>query len=71
MADIARPSDGLPHREAPVNLDLPFDETDPAVVDELLAEIDRTLDALFLDAVGGELERLRLERLEGRDDAAA
>jgi hypothetical protein len=47
-----------------VNLDLPFVETDPAVLDAYLDKIDRELDSLFLDAVDGELERLRLERAE-------
>jgi hypothetical protein len=54
-----------------VNLDLPFDEKDPEALDACLAEIDRELDELFLAAVGGELERLRLERLQAQDDAAA
>jgi hypothetical protein len=53
-----------------VNLELPFDETEPAVLDGHLAEIDRELDALFLDAVQGELERLRREREAPQDDAA-
>jgi hypothetical protein len=54
-----------------VNLELPFEESEPAVIDAYLAEIDRELDTLFMEAVGGELERLRLERLEAKDDAAA
>jgi hypothetical protein len=54
-----------------LNLELPFDETEPAALDACLDEIDRELDVLFLEAVGGELERLRLERLQGEDDAAA
>ncbi len=54
-----------------MNLDLPFAETDPAALDAYLEDIDRQLDALFVDAVRGELERIRLERLEGDDDAAA
>lgn len=54
-----------------MNLDLPFDETDSEALDACLAEIDRELDELFMKAVGGELERLRLERLEAQDDAAA
>jgi hypothetical protein len=56
-----------------VNLDLPFVDTEPAVLDAYLDDIDRELDALFLEAVGGELERLRLERAAertSRDDAA-
>lgn len=54
-----------------MSLDLPYDELEPAVLDACLAEIDRELDALFMDAVGGELERLRLEREAAQDDAAA
>jgi hypothetical protein len=50
-----------------VNLDLPFVESDPAVLDAYLEKIDRELDTLFIDAVGGELERLRLERAEAED----
>ncbi len=56
------------------NLDLPFAGTDPSgssALDAYLSEIDRSLDALFMEAVGGELERLRLEHLEQGDDAAA
>lgn len=56
-----------------MNLDLPFADSDPAVLDAHLDEIDRELDALFLEAVGGELERLRLERAADsadRDGAA-
>ena len=54
-----------------MNLDLPFVETDPCVLDAYLAEIDCTLDALFMEAVAGELERLQTERLGAEDDAAA
>ena len=54
-----------------MNLDLPFVETDPSVLDAYLAEIDCALDALFMEAVGGELERLRLEQLHAEDEAAA
>ena len=54
-----------------MNLDLPFDETDSEALEACLEEIDRELDSLFMQAVGGELERLRLERLESQDDAAA
>jgi hypothetical protein len=57
-----------------VNLDLPFEEKDPAALDECVAKIDRELDALFLDAIEGEMERLRAERLDPtdkKDDAAA
>ena len=54
-----------------MNLELPFDETDPALFDTYLAEIDRELDTLFLEAVGGEMERLRLQRLEIVEDDAA
>jgi hypothetical protein len=54
-----------------VNLDLPFVAPEPTVLDEYLAEIDRALDALFMEAVSGELDRLRVERLEPADDAAA
>ncbi len=53
-----------------LNLDLPFVETDPAVLDAYLEDIDRKLDDLFLDAVRGEVERLRLER-HGEDGPAA
>ncbi len=70
MADIAQRATG---REPGgfVNLDLPFDETDPAVLDAYLDRIDDELDGLFLRAVAGELERLRLEKLDPPDDAAA
>lgn len=54
-----------------MNLDLPFVVPEPSALDDYLAEIDRALDALFLDAVSGELARLRVERLEPADDAAA
>lgn len=59
-----------------MNLDLPFPEADPAAsaaLDDCLAEIDRTLDSLFLEAVAGELERLRLEHVDpaGAGGAAA
>lgn len=54
-----------------MNLELPFGEIEPSALDECLAEMDRNLDALFLDAVGGELERLRIERLGAADDEAA
>ena len=54
-----------------MNLELPLNETDPAAFDACLDEIDRELDALFLDAVAGELERLRLARLEIVEDDAA
>lgn len=40
-----------------MNLELPFDEVGPSELDEYLARIDRELDALFLDAVSGALER--------------
>ncbi len=56
-----------------MNLELPFDETDPAALDARLAEIDRELDVLFLEAVEREQERLRREReaaRDGRDTAA-
>ena len=53
-----------------MNLELPFDETEPTVLDACLDQIDRELDVLFLEAVEGELERLRLERLRAPDDAA-
>jgi hypothetical protein len=51
-----------------VNLPLPFDETDPAALDARLAEIDRELDVLFLEAVERETERLRREREAARDE---
>lgn len=54
-----------------MNLELPFEESDPTRIDAYLAEIDKELDTLFLEAVGGELERLRLQRLEAKDDEAA
>ena len=54
-----------------MNLDLPFVETDPDVLDAYLEDIDRRLDALVLDAVCGEIERLRLERAAAEDGAAA
>jgi hypothetical protein len=51
-----------------MNLVLPFDELAPSELDAFLAEIDRELDALFLDEVDGTLEVLRGER--GADAAA-
>jgi hypothetical protein len=54
-----------------VNLELPFDETDPAALDARIAEIDRELDALFIQAVEREQEKLRREREAKPDDAAA
>lgn len=69
-ADIARLR-GSAGTGGTLNLELPFDETEPAALDACLDEIDRELDVLFLEAVGGELERLRLERLQAEDDAAA
>ncbi len=55
-----------------MNLELPFVESDPAVLDKYLDQIDHELDALFMSAVGGELQRLRLERDQQQppDDAA-
>jgi hypothetical protein len=54
-----------------VNLELPFAQDD-AAFDAYLAEIDRALDALFLDEVGSELERLQAERAAaGADEVAA
>jgi hypothetical protein len=55
-------------------LELPFVEADSShssALDAYVSEIDRALDALFMEAVGGELERLRLARLEQADDAVA
>jgi hypothetical protein len=40
-----------------VNLELPFDEPAASELDEAFARIDRELDALFLEAVAGALER--------------
>lgn len=57
-----------------MNLELPFPEAEPSgasMLDPFLSEIDRSLDVLFMAAVGGELERLRLEHPERGDDAAA
>jgi hypothetical protein len=54
-----------------VNLDLPIIKSDPDVLDGYLEDIDRKLDDLFLGAVCGEIERLRLERAAAEDDAAA
>jgi hypothetical protein len=44
-----------------VNLELPFDDLGSDELDEYLARIDRELDALFLDAVAGTLERLGVD----------
>jgi hypothetical protein len=44
-----------------VNLELPFDEAPDPELDEYLARIDRELDALFLEAVAGALERVPVE----------
>lgn len=56
-----------------LNLDLPFEEDDPAALDECVAKIDRELDAVFLNAIEGEMERLRAERVEQieKKDSAA
>jgi hypothetical protein len=51
-----------------INLELPFDQIAPSELDAYLAEIDRELDALFLEEVGGTLELLQGER---RTEAAA
>jgi hypothetical protein len=52
-----------------VNLELPFDDLPHPELDEYLARIDQELDTLFLDAVAGELERLRADA--PRPDPAA
>lgn len=44
-----------------MNLDLPFDQLPPSELDEYLAQIDRELDALFLDDVAETLKVLRAE----------
>ena len=55
-----------------MNLELPFvTDNEPSPLDEYLAEIDRELDALFLDEVDGVLEQLRAERSDAADGAAA
>lgn len=54
-----------------MNLELPFAEHDDAALDEFLSEIDRALDALFMEEVGGELERLSAERAAAAGEAAA
>jgi hypothetical protein len=51
-----------------VNLELPFVELAPSELDAYLAEIDRELDALFLEEVDGALELLCGEP---RSEAAA
>jgi hypothetical protein len=53
-----------------VNLELPFDDAGSPELDEYLARIDRELDALFLDAVAGTLER-RAADAPPADPAAA
>ncbi len=45
-----------------MNLELPFSESDSTDLDEYLAEIDRELDALFLDELDGVMQRIRTER---------
>jgi hypothetical protein len=45
-----------------VNLDLPFAEVDSAALDERFAEVDKELDALFLEEVAVTLIRLDAER---------
>lgn len=52
-----------------MNLELPFDELPPSELDAYLAQIDRELDALFLDEVGANLDQLRSTR--PAEDAAA
>ncbi len=54
-----------------MNLELPFDEVGPSELDEYLARIDRELDALFLDAVAGALERRRCLEAPPADPVAA
>lgn len=54
-----------------MNLELPFVEQD-STLDAYLTEIDRALDALFLEEVDGAMERLRAERAAlGEDEVAA
>lgn len=53
-----------------MNLELPFDPIAPSELDELLAAIDRELDALFLDDVQQTVEALRSERDAGAEAAA-
>ena len=45
-----------------MNLELPFAEMPPSELDALLADIDRELDALFLDEVDAHLEAQGAER---------
>jgi hypothetical protein len=45
-----------------VNLELPFEELAPSELDAYLAQIDRELDALFLEEVDGAFDLLRGER---------
>ncbi len=53
-----------------MNLELPFSGADDSSqLDELLARIDRELDALFLDEVTDTVERLRVERPPAADAA--
>jgi hypothetical protein len=53
-----------------VNLELPFDEAASPELDEYLARIDRELDALFMEAVAGRLERIRVDPPAAAEAAA-
>ena len=53
-----------------MNTEIPFAERDDAL-DAYLAEIDRALDAIFLDEVDGVLQRIRVDREGAADDVAA
>jgi hypothetical protein len=54
-----------------VNLDLPFPQSDPAALDEVLEAIDAELDVLFLDEIDGVLRRVRAEKDVKPDVAVA
>lgn len=45
-----------------MNLEFPFAADAASALDEQLAEIDRALDALFLDELEEEVERIRAAR---------
>ena len=54
-----------------MNLELPFPDAEPSALDEYHSAIDGELDAAFLDEVEGVLRRIRAERDEKPDTAAA
>ncbi len=53
-----------------MNLELPLAEPESSALDEYLADIDRELDALFLDEIDGVLQRIWADR-DAKPDVAA